>query len=101
MEAMPEVMEEPVSNVDSIMGTGSQILTPEGITALLASVDPEPEPEPEPVPSPLIEDGNRMMSPEDIAALIGNTAVDGLPETISPIEAEERPLMPDLSNPSN
>lgn len=40
------------------------------------------------------------MSPEDIAALIGNTAVDGLPETISPIEAEERPLMPDLSNPS-
>ena len=52
------------------------------------------------MPRPLIEDGNRMMSPEDIAALIGNTAVDGLPETISPIEAEERPLMPDLSNPS-
>ena len=45
------------------------------------------------------EDPNRMMSPEDIAALIANSAVEELPET-APQIVEEKPPKPEISDPN-
>ena len=45
------------------------------------------------------EDSNRMMSPEDIAALIANSAVEELPET-APQIVEEKPPKPEISDPN-
>ena len=40
-----------------------------------------------------------MMSPEDIAALIANSAVEELPET-APQIVEEKPPKPEISDPN-
>ncbi len=44
-------------------------------------------------------DPNRMMSPEDIAALIANAAVEELPDAAPEIE-EEKPPKPEISDPN-
>ncbi|MCI8858148.1 MAG: hypothetical protein HFI71_01255 [Lachnospiraceae bacterium] len=45
-------------------------------------------------------DPNRPMNPEEIAALIANTAAEDLPETTEKYVEEEKPPMPDLSDPN-
>ena len=45
-------------------------------------------------------DPNKPMSPEDIAALIANTATEDLPEETVKFEEEEKPPMPDMSDPN-
>ena len=47
-----------------------------------------------------ISDPNKIMNPEDIAALIANTSVEELPKTTIKIEEEEKPPMPDMSDPN-
>ena len=64
--------------------------------------EPVAEPEPEPVveeapPMPDLSDPNKMMSPDDIAALLANMGGDAPAE--EPV-AEEKPPMPDLSDPN-
>ena len=49
---------------------------------------------------PDMSDPNRAMSPEDIAALIANTAAENLPETTEKFVEEEKPPMPDMSDPN-
>ena len=39
------------------------------------------------------------MSPEDIAALIANSATEDLPEETAKFEKEDKPPMPDMSDP--
>ena len=43
--------------------------------------------------------GDGMMSPEEIAALIGNTAVEELPKMANRIEDSIKPPLPDMSDP--
>ncbi len=51
-------------------------------------------------PMPDLSDPGKMMSPEDIAALISNVMLEDLPEKAEPIVEEEKPPMPDLSDPN-
>ena len=79
----------------------------------------EPEPIPEPVvkeepPMPDLSDPNKIMSPDDIEALLASMAADTAsaeslpdvdevveePEPISEPVEEEKPPMPDLSDPN-
>ena len=60
---------------------------------------PKPTAQPQAPAKPNTADPNRMMSPEDIAALIANTAVEELPDTTPKIE-EEKPPKPDVSDPN-
>lgn len=121
----------------------NKMMSPDDIAALLANmsaesavvadesaepepiVEPEPiaEPEPEPVaeevsPMPDLSDPNKMMSPDEIEALLASMAADtasaaSLPDVeevaeeeepaLEPIEEpveEEKPPMPDLSDPN-
>lgn len=66
----------------------NKMMSPDDIANLIASMnasgpadntetvaevtEPEPEPEPEPTPSPVVDDPNKMMSPDDIASLIAS-----------------------------
>ncbi len=74
---------------------------------------PEPEVVPEPVeeekpPMPDLSDPNKVMSPDDIAALLANMGADDAPaeapapepEVVAEPIAEEKPPMPDLSDPN-
>lgn len=45
-------------------------------------------------------DPNRPMSPENIAALIANTAAENLPDTTEKFVEEEKPPIPDMSDPN-
>ena len=107
----------------------NKMMSPDDIAALLANMtaessvveeeavaEPEPIPEPEPVveelpPMPDLSDPNKMMSPDDIAALLANMTAESSvveeeaaaePEPIPEPEpvAEEKPPMPDLSDPN-
>lgn len=49
---------------------------------------------------PDMSDPNKPMSPEDIAALISNTATENLPEETVKFEEEEKPPVPDMSDPN-
>ena len=93
---MPESMAEPVVEPKPI-------------------VEPEPIPEAEEKPSmPDLSDPNKMMSPDDIAALFANMGGDSAPAAEPVVEpepivepepmpepvVEEKPPMPDLSDPN-
>ena len=89
-----------------------------------AEAEPVAEPEPEPIPEPVVEekspmpdldlsDPNKMMSPDEIEALLASMAADtasaaSLPDVEEEPEeepepepaAEEKPPMPDLSDPN-
>ncbi|MCI8485358.1 MAG: hypothetical protein HFH41_13625 [Lachnospiraceae bacterium] len=115
----PEPIPEPIVGPEPISEDPNKAMSPEDIAALLASAEdmmmeePEPEPEviiepeaiviPEPTavlePEPKAEDPNKIMSPEDIAALLANTTAEVLPETAEKIVEEEKPPMPDVSDP--
>ena len=84
--------------------------------------EPEPEPMPEPVAEPAptmpdldLSDPNKIMSPDEISALLASMAADtasaaSLPDAEEVVEeepepmpepaAEEKPPMPDLSDPN-
>lgn len=144
--AEPEPEPEPVAEELPPMpdlSDPNKMMSPDDIAALLANmsaesavvadesaepepiVEPEPiaEPEPEPVaeevsPMPDLSDPNKMMSPDEIEALLASMAADtasaaSLPDVeevaeeeepaLEPIEEpveEEKPPMPDLSDPN-
>lgn len=112
--AVEEVQEEPeleaIEELEPLMDL-EPIAEPEPVV--------EPEPEPEPVveelpPMPDLSDPNKMMSPDDIAALLANMSAESAvvadevaePEPIAEPEPEPEPVaeeaspMPDLSDPN-
>ena len=103
---IPEVNEEPAITIRQ---------TPEPEPVVEASVPVEPEPiveEPvaeEKPPMPDLSDPNKTMSPDEIAALFANMSDDAPKQEDKPVEpepiveepaAEEKPPMPDLSDPN-
>lgn len=135
-ESELEVISEPV--VEELppmpdLSDPNHQMSPDEIAALLANMNaessvvaeeeavavPEPEPIPEPVvkeepPMPDLSDPNKMMSPDEIEALLASMAADTAsaeslpdveevveePEAISEAVEEEKPPMPDLSDPN-
>ena len=128
-EPEPEPIPEPV--VEELppmpdLSDPNKMMSPDDIAALLANMNAEPvaEPEPEPIPEPVVEekspmpdldlsDPNKMMSPDEIEALLASMAADtasaaSLPDVEEEPEeepepepaAEEKPPMPDLSDPN-
>ena len=51
-------------------------------------------------PMPDLSDPNKMMSPDDIAALLANMGGDDTPAAEPEPVVEEKPPMPDLSDPN-
>lgn len=146
-EPMPEAIPEPVKEEAPPMpdlSDPNKMMSPDDINALLASMaadtasasslpdvevteESEPEPMPEAVPEPVAEeappmpdlsDPNKMMSPDDISALLASMSADATsaaslpdievaeepePEPIPEPEpvAEAVPPMPDLSDPNH
>lgn len=146
-EPMPESEPEPVKEEAPPMpdlSDPNKMMSPDDVNALLASMaadtasasslpdvevteEPEPEPIPEAVPEPVEEeappmpdlsDPNKMMSPDDISALLASMSADATsaaslpdievaeepePEPIPEPEpvAEAVPPMPDLSDPNH
>ena len=107
---IPEVNEEPTI-------TTRQTSEPEPVVEASVPVEPEPiveEPVVEEKPSmPDLSDPNKKMSPDEIAALFANMSGDAPKEEVKeepkPVEpepaveepvAEEKPPMPDLSDPN-
>ena len=103
---IPEVNEEPAITIRQ---------TPEPEPVVEASVPVEPEPiveEPvaeEKPPMPDLSDPNKTMSPDEIAALFANMSDDAPKQEDKPVEpepiveepaAEEKPPMPDISDPN-
>ncbi len=87
----------------------SQLITEDTVALdeLLAEAEPVIEEVPEEKPAmPDLSDPNKMMTPEDIAALIANQTAAPEPEPIPVPEpvveeaVEEKPAMPDMSNPN-
>ena len=103
---IPEVNEEPAI-------TTRQTSEPEPVVEASVPVEPEPAVE-EPVaeekpPMPDLSDPNKTMSPDEIAALFANMSDDAPKQEDKPVEpepiveepaAEEKPTMPDLSDPN-
>lgn len=105
---IPEVNEEPVKEPAI---TIEQTLEPEPIVEEPVQVEPEPTVEKPPMPD--LSDPNKKMSPDEIAALFANMSGDVPKEEVKeepkPVEpeptveepaAEEKPPMPDLSDPN-
>ena len=132
-EAMPEPEAEPEPVTEELpsmpdLSDPNKMMSPDDIAALLANMnaessvvaeeeaaepEPIPEPEPEPVveelpPMPDLSDPNKMMSPDDIAALLANMTAESsvVAEEDAVVEpepepvVEELPPMPDLSDPN-
>ena len=143
LEPEPEPEPEPVAEELPPMpdlSDPNKMMSPDDIAALLANMtaeasvvadevaeaEPMPEPEPEPMPEPVAEpaptmpdldlsDPNKIMSPDEISALLASMAADtasaaSLPDAEEVVEeepepmpepaAEEKPPMPDLSDPN-
>ena len=105
---IPEVNEEPVKEPAI---TIEQTPEPEPIVEEPVQVEPEPTVEKPPMPD--LSDPNKKMSPDEIAALFANMSGDAPKEEVKeepkPVEpepvveepvAEEKPPMPDLSDPN-
>ena len=127
VEPEPEPIAEPV--VEELppmpdLSDPNRQMSPDEIAALLANMnaessalaeEPMVEPEPEPIPEPVVEerppmpdlsDPNKIMSPDEIEALLASMAADtasaeALPDVGEPEPVvEEKPPMPDLSDPN-
>lgn len=143
--AEPEPVAEPVPEPEPVveelppmpdLSDPNKMMSPDDIAALLANMSAEsavvadevaepepiaePEPEPEPVaeeasPMPDLSDPNKMMSPDEIEALLASMAADTAsaaslpdveevteeePELVEEPVEEEKPPMPDLSDPN-
>ena len=112
VELEPIAEPEPIAELEPIaepepIAEFEPIEEPEPIAEPEPIVEPEPEPEPEPIveekpPMPDLSDPNKMMSPDDIAALLANMGGDDTPAAEPEPEpiVEEKPPMPDLSDPN-
>jgi hypothetical protein len=131
-QAAPQMIPEPVAQPQPVVEPSVEKM-PEPIPEPVVEAIPEPEPvveaisEPEPIPDPVAEavlepepiaeekppmpdlsDPNKVMSPDDIAALLANmpddsesaTEAEPEPEAIPEPAVEEKPPMPDLSDPN-
>ena len=120
----PEAVSEPIAEEKPPMpdlSDPNKMMSPDDIAALLANMgdndapaeEPVPEevPEPEAVlepaaeekpPMPDLSDPNKMMSPDDIAALLANMGVEDIPAEEPAAEPEPTPVEPeiDLSDPN-
>ena len=101
MGVEPIVDLEPIAELEEIIADG--VLAEKSQSE--AEAEPVVEPEPEPVATPVVEekppmpdmsDPNKMMSPDDIAALLANMNAEPEPAPV----VEEKPPMPDLSDPN-
>lgn len=127
-EITPEAVLEPAAEEKPPMpdlSDPNKMMSPDDIAALLASMggDDAPAEEPEPVaepevalepeaafetiaeekpPMPDLSDPNKMMSPDDIAALLANMGGDDIPAEEPAGEPEPAPVEPeiDLSDPN-
>lgn len=116
MAAAP-VMNTPVNNnIENTFDNGSleglgdlPDFTLEPELELAEEPELEPKPEPEPIvedvpPMPDMSDPNKVMSPDDIAALLANMnatqPVEPEPEPEPEPIVEEKPPMPDMSDPN-
>jgi hypothetical protein len=125
-QAAPQMIPEPVAQPQPVVEPSVE-KKPEPIPEAVVEAIPEPEPIPEPVveaipepapvsepiaeekpPMPDLSDPNKVMSPDDIAALLANMPDDSEsaaeaepePEAIPEPAVEEKPPMPDLSDPN-
>jgi len=131
--AIEEMVEAPVEEAPPMpdLSDPNKMMSPDDIAALLANmggdsapaeepaaeavaeIEPEPiveevveEPAVEAPPMPDLSDPNKMMSPDDIAALLANMGGDSAPADEEPAPAPEpepepeKPPMPDLSDPN-
>lgn len=97
-EALPKSPEQEEATLDELLKSSMQ---QESFTTE-SSKTPEQSLE-APIPQESVKqdlDPNRPMNPEDIAALIANTAAENLPETTEKYVEEEKPPMPDMSDPN-
>ena len=101
-EPIPEP--EPEPEITPVSDDPNHIMTPEEIAAMVAGAnaepDPEPIPEPEPAPASAEEDEAKMPDletlPDSVADILGG--VEEIEE--DPALEEEKPEMPDLSDPN-
>ena len=109
-EAAPEPEIEFDTEVD-LMSEPEPMPEPEPEPVVELEPEPMPEPEPiieEPLVMPDMSDPNKMMSPDDIAALLASLGGDSTeeasfepePEPIMEPMEEEKPPMPDMSDPN-
>ena len=100
MSTAPEQVESTADKLPNIPQQESQAMElPKEVEQEKSMPAQQPQREPE-VAMPDMSDPNRAMSPEDIAALIANTAAENLPETTEKFVEEEKPPMPDMSDPN-
>ncbi|MBQ7507122.1 MAG: hypothetical protein IJT05_07320, partial [Lachnospiraceae bacterium] len=117
-EPAPAPMPEPVPAPEPIPEPAPEPVTapaPEPVPEPTPAPEPEPMPAPEPAPAPApapekppmpdLSDPNHVMTPDEIAALLANTAEPEpapapAPEP-APAPAPEKPPMPDLSDPNH
>ena len=118
-EDEPLLTDDEVNEMLQGLGEDLGVTAEEPIPEPEPVIEPEPIVEPEPIPEaeekpsmPDLSDPNKMMSPDDIAALFANMGGDSAPaaepvvepepivEPESIPEAEEKPSMPDLSDPN-
>ena len=79
-------------------GSSEDVNEPEVEKVIEAPVEEAPVEEAPPMPD--MTDPNKPMSPEDIAALIANSAAEDLPDETVRFEEEEAPPMPDMTDPN-
>lgn len=111
VEEVPEIQEESIMEEDPLMDAISDLLD-DPVSEEEPFLDFEPEAAP---PMPDLSDPNKMMSPDDIAALLASmggenndtpttqeeAVIEEEPEKLAEEEAEvEKPPMPDLSDPN-
>ena len=108
----PEPEPEPIPEIAPVSDDPNHVMTPEEIAAMIAGAnataepEPIPEPEPEPIPEPIPEpapaeeDEAKMPEldtlPDSVADILGG--IEEVEE--EPSIAEEKPEMPDLSDPN-
>lgn len=108
-EAYPQEVSEHISVQDQTAIPEEQPV-PEVIeeSEQVSVAEEQPVPEPIIIPEQAVkspidsskQESDGPMSPEDIAALIAKTESEDLPETTEKYEEEEKPPMPDMSDPN-
>ena len=120
-EDEPLLTDDEVNEMLQGLGEDLGVTAEEPISEPEPVIEPEPIVEPEPIPAaeekpamPDLSDPNKMMSPDDIAALFANMGGDSAPAAEPVVEpepivepepmpepvVEEKPPMPDLSDPN-
>jgi len=111
LPATSEPTPEPISEIEfdaesEYIPETEFVSEPEVVSEIESEPEPEPipEPEPEPAPAPDLGDPNKMMSPDDIAALLasmgGDDAAAAAEPEPEPIPEPEPAPAPDLGDPN-